>query len=51
VLIPRVSAERRAEQHMARARLRRIGYPFAAAHTVADFDALVDTGEILIDDV
>jgi len=35
---------------MARARLRRIGYPLAAAPTVTDFEALVDAGEIVIDE-
>jgi hypothetical protein len=48
-LLPRLNDVRRAERHMARARLRRIGYPSATAPSVADFDALVGAGEILID--
>jgi hypothetical protein len=49
-LLPAVDAPRRADQHMARARLRSIGYPLAAAATVTDFQAFVASGEIRVDE-
>lgn len=49
-LLPAVDAPRRADQHMARARLRSIGYPVAAAPTVTDYHALVASGEIRVDE-
>jgi hypothetical protein len=49
ILLPQVDAPRRADQHMARARLRRLRYPTAASPTVADFEALLDSGEIQVD--
>lgn len=38
-LLDRVSATRRADSHMARARLRNIGYPLAAAPAITDYEA------------
>jgi hypothetical protein len=49
-LLPAADAPRRADQHMARARLRSIGYPLSAAPTVADYQALIASGEIRVDE-
>lgn len=49
-LLPAVDAPRRADQHMARARLRSIGYPLSAAPTVPDYQAFVASGEIRVDE-
>jgi hypothetical protein len=49
-LLPTVDASRRADQHMARARLRRIGYPLGDAPSDADFNALIESGEVVVDE-
>lgn len=50
MLVPAVDAPRRADQHVAVARLRSIGYPLSAAPTVTDYQALVASGEIRVDE-
>lgn len=48
-LLPRLEAARRADRHMARARLRRIGYPSRGAPSLADFERLVSERAIIVD--
>lgn len=49
-LLDQASATRRADSHMARARLRSIGYPLAAAPAITDYEALIASGEIRVDE-